>query len=360
MNEENKEPKTRLRYRGSLIGPVVLITIGVIFLLSNLGTLSGDPWTIILNLWPLVLIAIGLDGIVRRHGLAGPTFMIGLGLVFLLHNFGLLALNVWDLLLRLWPILLIAIGLDIVFGRRSIWGAILALVLMLVILAGVLLYFGSDIAADQFAGQEVSQSLDEISKAVLSIKPAVGSLNVDKSSAPTRLVDGVIHRWRGETVHQDYSISNGIGTFTLHSEGLNMIYPTSSQFHWSWDLGVSPEIPMDLDVEMGAGEIQLNLSGLQVSNLEVSLGVGKTTVVLPAFGEGEAEISGAVGEMFIIVPSDIAVRIQSDIGLANIRVPNDYVREDDIYTSPDYTPGGNYIDLVVSQAIGLVVVIDND
>jgi len=37
---------------------------------------------------------------------------------------------------RLWPVLLIAIGLDILFGRRSAIGSLIALVLVIAVIAG--------------------------------------------------------------------------------------------------------------------------------------------------------------------------------------------------------------------------------
>jgi hypothetical protein len=59
----------------------------------------------------------------RRRSLVGPVILIGLGVVFLLNNLGVLAWSVWEVILRLWPILLVAAGLDLLLGRRSIWGS---------------------------------------------------------------------------------------------------------------------------------------------------------------------------------------------------------------------------------------------
>ncbi len=40
------------------------ILLGVVFLLRNLGILSGDVWGI---LWPLILISIGLAMLLKIH-----------------------------------------------------------------------------------------------------------------------------------------------------------------------------------------------------------------------------------------------------------------------------------------------------
>ena len=44
-----------------LFWPIILIGVGAILLLSNLGYIQGNPWTIIFQLWPVLLIALGLE-----------------------------------------------------------------------------------------------------------------------------------------------------------------------------------------------------------------------------------------------------------------------------------------------------------
>lgn len=47
---------------------VILIVIGAIFLLKNLGIITGDVWEII---WPVLLIALGLSFFFRRWKWSG-------------------------------------------------------------------------------------------------------------------------------------------------------------------------------------------------------------------------------------------------------------------------------------------------
>ena len=53
------------RYR-SVFWPVVLIGVGVVALLGNLGLIPWDSLYRLLDLWPLILIVIGLELIIRR------------------------------------------------------------------------------------------------------------------------------------------------------------------------------------------------------------------------------------------------------------------------------------------------------
>lgn len=75
----------------------------------------------------------------RRGSIAVPLLLIAAGVILLLNNLGRLPWAVWDLLAKLWPVLLIALGLDILFGRSALrWAlgiALAVLVAVAVILA---------------------------------------------------------------------------------------------------------------------------------------------------------------------------------------------------------------------------------
>jgi hypothetical protein len=368
MNElpENDRPQRierpksveRRQTRGSIFWPLILIAIGVAFLLRNVGAISGNTWENLLRLWPLIMIAIGLDSLYRREGVAGAVFWIGLGVVFLLSNLGIFAWNIFDILFNLWPILLIAIGLDIVLGRRSTWGAILAMVLLVAILAGALWFMGGGAPAGQaLPGEEISQGLEGATEARVELTPAAGSLYVKALAADANiLVNGTVRERSGETVRQDFSQSGGEATFNLHTEGFSGFFLPGSRQGPDWDLNLTPSVPLDLQAGLGAGELVLDLSGLELSRLEVDLGAGRLLLTLPAEGRFEARINGAVGEMVIVVPEGMQVRIESNTALAGIEVPEGFRRDEDIYTTAGYEGAENQINLEASQAIGKITV----
>jgi hypothetical protein len=70
------------RYR-SFFWPSVLILAGVVALLVNIGGLPFERLILLVNLWPLVLIVIGLEIIVRR-GLHGTSADVAAALVVIL------------------------------------------------------------------------------------------------------------------------------------------------------------------------------------------------------------------------------------------------------------------------------------
>src|SRR5215472_4394344 len=62
------------RYR-SFFWPAVLILVGIVALLVNTGQIPVDRLALLLNLWPVVLVVLGLELIVRRamHGPGGDA-----------------------------------------------------------------------------------------------------------------------------------------------------------------------------------------------------------------------------------------------------------------------------------------------
>jgi predicted membrane protein len=109
---ENRHPLT-----GRLIFGLVVITLGVLFTLDNLGLLSAGE---ILRWWPTVLVVYGMTRLTgvycRQSTVPGILFTLA-GALLLLHEFDLIRIDPWDL----WPVVLVVVGGSMVAGtlRRA-------------------------------------------------------------------------------------------------------------------------------------------------------------------------------------------------------------------------------------------------
>lgn len=353
MSERKETPHRRPR---SLFGPLLLIALGIVFLLNNLGILRGDGWNTVVQLWPLILIVIGLDSLYQRQGLVGAIFIIGLGTVFLLSNFNLLNVNAWQLVLRLWPLLLVAIGLDLIVGRRSLWASLAGLAVLLAILAGVLWLQGVRLGAGQvLSGQEVRQSFQGATRAEIILQSSAGDVYIHSLPGSNELIAGQVASGKSRRIFEEISMQGEQANYRLR-EDENFGYFWGRAGQRTWDLGLTPTIPLEIHYSQGAGVSYLDLSELQVYALRVNMGVGQTTVTLPAKGEFDGRIEGAVGQLIIIVPKGMELRVRSNLALANIITPAAYRKRDRVYTSPGYETAANRIDLEVGMAVGNVMI----
>ncbi|MCP4539305.1 MAG: hypothetical protein GY832_19385 [Chloroflexi bacterium] len=297
----------------------------------------------------------------HRNSIVGPVILIGLGVIFLLNNLGILSWSVWDVIFRLWPVLIIAGGLDILIGRRSVWGALLSLVLTVALIAGALWLYGTGIVAGPDSGaEEISQSLNEATEAQVSIGPAVGSLYIDALPESSKLVAGTIRPIHNERVQRDFEVQGDTAFFTLDSEGefVGPFFGGPSD-EWRWDLGLSSDVPLELDISLGAGQADLDLTGLTLNNLDVDMGVGEITIILPDEGRFQANIDSAIGQTTIVIPEGMSARIHFDTALAARQLPGRYHQRGDAYVSPSYDSADNRVDLEISQAIGNVTIRDD-
>lgn len=294
----------------------------------------------------------------QRGGLVGPVILIGLGVIFLLNNLGLLSWSIWGTLLRLWPILLVAAGLDLILGRRSIWGSLLALVLTFAILGAALWLSGTEVGAGrEMRSEEIAQPLGEVEEAEIVVDPGVGTLRIAASSDSTSLVEGTVHLARREEVTRSFTVEDETGFFVLRTEGGSFgPFAVGWGGQRLWDLQLSPEVPLRLETNLGLGETIVDLRGLTIDSLDVEQGLGQARITFPEEGRFEARVDGAIGQTILVIPEALAARIRLDTGLSGRQVPDDYRCEEDVCTSPDYETADDRVDLEVSQAIGNVAI----
>ena len=372
--------------RPNLFRAFALIAVGIAFLFQNLGIFSDSVWSNIFNYWPLLLILLGLNDLVRTRSIAGPAFAISIGAVIFANNLNLISWSSWMSILRLWPVFIIAVGFELFIGRKNIWlsavgvGASIGLLALgLWLSGGVIGQEGIDRAGTVLVSEEIEQALGRAESARITIDASVGELAVDSLSNDANLIEGIIYSIEAESIYQDYEMDGDEAIYYLSSDWEPSGMTNFSDFEdqkLSWDLNLTEEIPLDLKISLGVGESDIDLSNLQITDLDLSIGVGQTTVELPdgeydAYIEGgigqtsitlpdegqiKLDVEGGIGEVILYIPDDIAVKIYVDRGIASLTIPSSYRQNDDVYTSPNYDEGDDYIELYLEQGIGNIAV----
>jgi len=345
----NKQSQPR-----SLFFPVLLILVGAFLLLNTLKLLPGSTLDVLLRLWPLLFVVGGLDGLVRREGLTGSVLSIGLGIILLMASFGYLNNSGWQSLLRFWPLIIIAIGLDLIIGRRGRFSTIVALLIGLGMVA-VMFWLVISPAANRLTRSQVpvSQALEGRKEARLVINQSAGRLDASSGAAAASLLEGSLSLVQGEQVN--WAMLNN-KTFEMKSAGNQVWVFTSFAAQSRWDLKLSGAIPLDLEVETAAGEQVLDLRGLQIRELDVQLAVGEMHVILPASSSLNGSLECAVCQMLIEVPKGTAVRFTTETALASLSVPEGYLRDGKQVSSPAAASASQVMELRLSQPVGSILI----
>ncbi|MUG43894.1 cell wall-active antibiotics response protein LiaF [Paenibacillus woosongensis] len=108
---------------GRIFGGLVLIGVGVVFLLNQLGYTDISLGYLFSTYWPVFLIIAGILHLVNRErgssSFVWSLVLIGLGVFFLGKNVGFLDMDASDFFKMFIPVMLIIFGLSILFKPRD-------------------------------------------------------------------------------------------------------------------------------------------------------------------------------------------------------------------------------------------------
>jgi hypothetical protein len=300
----------------------------------------------------------------RGRSIVWPLILISVGAVFLLSNLGIISWDVWDTLWRMWPILLVAIGIDLIFGRKSGIFSAIAAVVILGLFAGAFWLFG--VAGDAWSGEQVSRSILQQAEgaefAEIDISMNVGELYIEAlSDNANLLIDGEIQVSEYETVTDKLRMVGDTATYTLRTQGQQYhpgwIFSDRGDSSKHWDLAINPNLPLELRVDSGVGRTELDLTGMTLEYLEIDSGVGEVVVTLPEDGEYEVRVSGGVGRLEIRIPSDLAARITMDTGLGDTTILGDFYQRNGTYYSEGYSNAREHVEINLDGGVGNITIV---
>ena len=340
---------------GSLFFPMLLVAVGVFLFLINIGSVPGTIWQNLTQYWPAILIIAGLDGVYRRDGWIGPLVLLGFGTILLLGNLHYLEFSGFTLLLKLWPIILVAIGLDVILGHRgSIWNNLFRVLLGLLLVGGIVwLAALSPFFSMGMRSVPFEQSLDNAKAADLRFAEAVGEMYLRGGADEDLLVSGSAGMPKEMDLSPKYTApQNGRSSLTLEGNGVVIVPISSATSPWNFEM--NSEIPIDLKAELGIGEMEVDLSKTQVTEVETEMGIGQTVLTLPSGVDMDVVASGAIGELVIRIPRGAEVSIKTDQGIVGLDYPETYEKDHDIIRSTQADKDANEISIDVDLAIGSI------
>lgn len=179
-----------------------------------------------------------------------------------------------------------------------------------------------------------SVELGQAETAQVTIRMGVGELDVRGGS--DNLLDALftynIDHWKPEL---DYEVNGSRGVLEVRQPAVNVEGIPDNDVDYQWELQLSDNVPMDMDVELGVGQSVLNLSGLQLRALTMKTGVGETTVDLSGdWAESfPVNVDAGIGKLVLVVPQEVGVVVSVSTGLGDqtisglTRQGNEYVNE---------------------------------
>ncbi len=207
-----------------------------------------------------------------------------------------------------------------------------------------------------------SAPLDGATSARIHLGLSAGEMTVRAASDPAMLIDAEV-AYLGEI---DFRVLGDAEKSVVLSQKVEWMLEWFNPANWSavsnlhWTVGLSPAVPLRLEINGGAGRCHFDLSGLNLTALTVNGGAGEITLTLPALDRPyEASVNGGLGEIRIAIAPGAALNlnVRSGVGSVVIDTPTDAaVRVDarlglgDMQAGARFTRvGGNESDLPIGR-----------
>ncbi|SPE25013.1 conserved exported hypothetical protein [Candidatus Sulfopaludibacter sp. SbA3] len=127
---------------------------------------------------------------------------------------------------------------------------------------------------------------------------------------------------------------------------------------YDWDLRFAQDIPLNFDVNFGAGDAQLDLGSLTLRNVNVQMGVGELKLDLRGVPKHDysVTINGGVGEATVRLPADVGIYAEASGGIGEISTRG-LMKRDGHWINEAYGQPGVKIHLEVHGGIGQITLI---
>ncbi len=257
-----------------------------------------------------------------RSNIIFGTVLICLGILFLLNTFNLISWHTWNLIIRFWPLILVIIGLNILLKRSKLWW----IVPIIIIVLFVTLIFGSPESIrpfrNYFSDKEYSGNYsysrdikEELDNFQVDINYKAGVFVLSDTDDEDKLCNANLTYYDIKPeIDYNYKRTSRRGHLTLEQQGevrFNNLADNNL-----WKLKLSREFPLSIIMNAGAGKIDMDISNLKVSKLNVNAGVGDLTIEYNDY-DTESTINSGAANIKLYIPSQTAVKITTSAVLNN-------------------------------------------
>jgi hypothetical protein len=252
--------------------------------------------------------------------------VIVLGVLFLAANLGWIDVGFVLSLWRLWPLILVVIGLNLLLGDRN---RSLAAVLTILVVAGGLgiawagwhsggsAVFGGGTVTTTPITQPADPAVTSGS-ALISVGGA--EVVIHGQPAGSSLVVGAFKTSRTPKISQ--TVTSGAYNLSVGTEGQGGIWilpwTGAGSQRERLELGLSPGVPWTLRVDGGATKTEIDLTTVQLKDLRVDAGASSVRVVVgPTVVAGaQLTVNGGAGSYHVTIPRDLRVNLTLDSSLS--------------------------------------------
>lgn len=285
----------------------------------------------------------------RYRSFFWPAVLILIGVFALLVNAGLLPVERLNRLIDLWPLILVVIGLELIARRavQGIQGAIAAALIVLLALGGAVAYvaLGPTVVGGTHS-LDTSDTIGDLDQVALSVDVGAARMTVSGSDAlgPNLYRAHIEYSGPAPEVRLDRSlktlvISQPGDTGFFQSREFALTLQISTRVHWT------------IGLKSGAATATFNLARVQVSAMELDTGASQDDITLgPPTGYVAIIVNGGALTVHLRRPRGTAATVSVQGGAISLSADGQQMHGigNETWTSSDFGHGDSGYKIGVS------------
>lgn len=287
----------------------------------------------------------------KGRGAIGGLILILIGIFWLMTSFGVITWSFFDVMFRLWPLILVVIGINIIFRAKSYiryitWG----IFFITIVLFGFYSQYNYENNVDfNTSPNFVQEGNPEITSGKLKLQ--LGGGNIKINSIGDKLIKAKVP---DSEVRKDIKFSNNNTKVDIDIEQKSEFVYLNKQKSYDYNFNLNDNVLWNIDIDTGAINGTLDFSNLKISKLDIDMGVSNLNLI---FGDNQdntkVDIGGGISNLEITIPDKLGVRVDFDGGIKNTNISKlGWKKTAHYYVSPNYDEAVNKLDIDVDTGIG--------
>lgn len=289
------------------------------------------------------------------------VIIILIGVIWLLGNLNIFSFSVVDVFFRalgrLWPLILIGIGITILIKEKTV----LKFIVWIMIILAFLLYglFGLNNSTRDYADtNENSRFASQTNSIAKEVVTKEGNLLFAFGAGEFKLDSTDQYLLKYDTnfdLAYDYQLENDNTKAVVDFTPENVDFNTGYDFDKLYcDLFLSNAVSWDMDIDLGAAQGSLNLKDVPVSSLDLSTGAADIDLYLGVKNSHtDVRIKSGASNLDIYVPKEAGLKIKMESALSDNNLTSLGLNEDgDYYISPGFDTKNVQIVFDISMGVG--------
>ncbi len=282
------------------------------------------------------------------------VIIIIIGLLWLSTNLGIISGGFWSEIWRLWPIIFVIWGVSLLFsqkGLNTVWLSVISLILVLAIVSAFAwVYKGvKNESIITEVNEQISNSADNV---VLDFK--IGAAEFILSDGAEKILEGRVESNSGIDI--DNEIINKTQTISINQLPISnfLLNPNIKN---RMELKTSAELPLRVNIDSGASKITMDLRQSILSELDIDSGATSAEIKIGDKSKAvKIVISSGASTFDIEVPLSHAIKVENKSGLSS----NNFSaiglsKSGENWLSSDYDQNENKIDIIFESGASSLI-----